>query len=199
MIQIDRALLLEIGNCRQCMLGIRSPDMYAGQKYSIGTGPHVMFIGEAPGEFEGKKKIPFIGRSGRVLQTWIDYLGITNYLITNAVKHRPTNGIKNLTPTAEEVSICTDRFLIHEIEDYKPDLIIFVGRISASIFSDGTKSMSSLVRDSMENNLTYMGYPIRIIYHPAFVLRTGYDMKWVLDSLKEKLDSIENFKYTSKI
>ena len=117
-------------------------------------------------------------------------MGITNYLITNAVKHRPTDGVRNLTPTPEQVSICTDRFLIHEIEDYKPDLIIFVGKISASIFSDGTKSMGSLVRESMDHNLTYLGYPIGIIYHPSFVLRSGYDMKWILDSLKEKIENL---------
>jgi DNA polymerase len=185
--EINYKLLDQIKNCHDCPL---TSDMYAGQKYSVGTGPSVMFVGEAPGEFEGKKKIPFVGRSGIMLQTWINYLGITNYLVTNAVKHRPTDGTKNLTPTAEEVSICKDRFLLHEIEEYKPALIIFVGRISASIFSDGTKSMSSLVRESMEHNLTYLGYPIIIIYHPSFVLRSGYDMKWILDNIKEKIESL---------
>ena len=51
----------------------------------------LMIIGEAPGEQEDLKGLPFVGRSGQLLQNLIDSYGFTeeDYHICNIAKCRP--------------------------------------------------------------------------------------------------------------
>src|SRR5689334_7792474 len=74
-------------------------------KYIWGTGninSGIVFVGEAPGEEEEKQGVPFVGRSGKLLDKWINYLGLNrkDIYITNIVKVRPPD---NRTPTDEEI------------------------------------------------------------------------------------------------
>ena len=64
-----------------------------------------MIIGEAPGENEDIQGLPFVGRSGQLLQNLLGSYGFTNndYHICNIAKCRPP---QNRRPTPEEIHAC---------------------------------------------------------------------------------------------
>ncbi|MCQ2055935.1 MAG: uracil-DNA glycosylase [archaeon] len=74
----------------------------------------VVLVGEAPGESEDFRGIPFVGKSGQILDSAMAAAGLkrSDVMITNTVKCRPP---KNRDPTEEEMSACR-QFLNSELE-----------------------------------------------------------------------------------
>ena len=120
---IEPFVNLPIDKCRLCDLKGRD---YAFPRIVRGKGPKVMIIGEAPGREEARYHLSFIGRSGKELDRWIEYMHLTNYYITNVVKHRPVEMDKDRPPTEEEIGSCIT-YLVKEIITEKPDLILTLG------------------------------------------------------------------------
>lgn len=132
-------------------------------------------IGEAPGANEDERGTPFVGRSGRVLDTALaNATGRSakwareRLIVTNAVKCRPPN---NSTPTAEQLDACV-RYLEAEIETWDPRAILCLGNV-AVITCLGTGGISKL---RLEENWLNRKTPTRVFvtFHPSFVLRQGY-------------------------
>ncbi len=182
----------QIQNCSLCSL---SGHGYATERIHPGTGKRVMFVGEAPGREEEIKKIPFVGRSGKLLDEWISYLKLDNYVITNVVKHRPNDfqSHGNFPPSPDTIAMCKS-FLIQEISHYKPELIIFVGKIAASSMPlyEG-KSMITMIKRGLEGKIGFHGIRAVAIYHPSFILRTNTEVQWILDSIKNIMDGEEDW------
>ena len=65
----------------------------------------VMFVGEAPGRDEDIAGLPFVGRSGKLLDLMMQAIGLdrTQVYIANIVPWRPPG---NRTPTPHESAIC---------------------------------------------------------------------------------------------
>ena len=88
--------------CSKCGLreGAQHVVIYRGGR----TAP-LMIVGEAPGEQEDIKGIPFCGRSGQLLQNLLASYGFgdEDYHICNIAKCRPP---QNRRPTAEEIKAC---------------------------------------------------------------------------------------------
>ena len=65
----------------------------------------VMFVGEAPGRDEDIEGLPFVGRSGKLLDRMLAAIGLdrTQVYIANIVPWRPPG---NRTPTPQESAIC---------------------------------------------------------------------------------------------
>ena len=74
----------------------------------------VMFVGEAPGYEEDKSGLPFVGRSGQLLDRMMAAIGLdeTTAYIANIVPWRPPG---NRTPTPQESAICLP-FIRRQIE-----------------------------------------------------------------------------------
>jgi uracil-DNA glycosylase family 4 len=89
----------------------------------------VMFVGEAPGYEEDKAGLPFVGRSGRLLDRMLAAIGLdeSSVYIANIVPWRPPG---NRTPTPQESSICLP-FLFRQIELANPDVLVCLGGPSA--------------------------------------------------------------------
>ena len=89
----------------------------------------IMFVGEAPGYEEDKAGLPFVGRSGRLLDRMLAAIGLdeTSVYIANIVPWRPPG---NRTPTPQESSICLP-FLMRQIELANPDVLVCLGGPSA--------------------------------------------------------------------
>src|SRR5688572_2191618 len=89
----------------------------------------VMFVGEAPGYEEDKAGLPFVGRSGRLLDRMLSAIGLdeSSVYIANIVPWRPPG---NRTPTPQESSICLP-FLARQIELANPDVLVCLGGPSA--------------------------------------------------------------------
>jgi uracil-DNA glycosylase family 4 len=89
----------------------------------------VMFVGEAPGAEEDRAGLPFVGRSGQLLDRMLMAIGLdrTKVYIANLVPWRPPG---NRTPTPQEAAICRP-FIDRQIELCDPDVIVCLGAPSA--------------------------------------------------------------------
>jgi uracil-DNA glycosylase len=89
----------------------------------------VMFVGEAPGRDEDIEGLPFVGRSGKLLDRMLTAIGLdrSSVYIANIVPWRPPG---NRTPTPQESAICLP-FTVRQIELADPDVLVCMGGPSA--------------------------------------------------------------------
>jgi uracil-DNA glycosylase family 4 len=89
----------------------------------------VMFVGEAPGRDEDIEGLPFVGRSGKLLDHMMAAIGLdrTTAYIANIVPWRPPG---NRTPTPQESATCLP-FILRQIELADPDVLVCLGGPSA--------------------------------------------------------------------
>src|SRR5258707_12661846 len=102
----------------------------------------VMFVGEAPGRDEDIEGVPFVGRSGRLLDRMMAAIGLdrTSAYIANIVPWRPPG---NRTPTPQEAAICLP-FIRRQIELCDPDILVCLGKPAAQALigsSDGIRKL----------------------------------------------------------
>ena len=85
----------------------------------------VMFVGEAPGREEDLEGLPFVGRSGKLLDLMLAAIGIDRggAYIANIIPWRPPG---NRTPTPQESQICLP-FIRRQIELANPDVLVCMG------------------------------------------------------------------------
>jgi DNA polymerase len=86
----------------------------------------VMFVGEAPGRDEDLQGVPFVGRSGKLLDRMLAAIGLdrSSVYIANIVPWRPPG---NRTPTPQESSTCLP-FTLRQIELADPDVLVCLGQ-----------------------------------------------------------------------
>jgi DNA polymerase len=129
----------------------------------------IMFVGEAPGYEEDKAGLPFVGRSGRLLDRMMAAIGLdeTSVYIANIVPWRPPG---NRTPTPQESAICLP-FLRRQIELANPDILVCLGNPSAQAVL-GTREGITRIRgrwftfDTGTREIRAMA-----TLHPAYLLR----------------------------
>jgi uracil-DNA glycosylase len=96
-----------------------------------GSGPlnaPLLLVGEAPGAQEVEQGEPFVGRSGRLLNTLLTMVGIPRRYcyVTNVLLYRPPG---NRTPERFEIAASRER-LLTEIEAVQPVLVITLGAVA---------------------------------------------------------------------
>jgi DNA polymerase len=130
----------------------------------------VMFVGEAPGREEDIEGLPFVGRSGQLLNRMIGAIGLdrTSAYITNVIPWRPPG---NRTPTPQETQICLP-FIQRQIELVDPDVLVTLGNPS-------TQTLLSVREGIMKTRGRWFDYDtgtrkIRALatFHPAYLLRS---------------------------
>jgi DNA polymerase len=130
----------------------------------------VMFVGEAPGRDEDIEGLPFVGRSGKLLDQMMAAIGLdrTQAYIANIVPWRPPG---NRTPTPQESAICLP-FLLRQIELADPDILVCMGNPSTQTLL-GTRDGITKTRGRWFPFQTGKR-DIRAIatFHPAFLLRS---------------------------
>jgi uracil-DNA glycosylase family 4 len=129
----------------------------------------LMFVGEAPGFEEDKQGLPFVGRSGQLLDRMLKAIGLdrTEVYIANIVPWRPPG---NRTPTPVETQICLP-FIKRQIELADPEILVTVGQPSTGALLE--------VQGIMKNRGRWFAYhagsrEIRAMpmLHPAYLLRS---------------------------
>jgi uracil-DNA glycosylase family 4 len=130
----------------------------------------VMFVGEAPGRDEDIEGLPFVGRSGKLLDRMLAAVGLdrTSVYIANVVPWRPPG---NREPSLHETEICLP-FLLRQIELVDPDILVCMGNPSAKTLL-GLKEGITKTRGRWFK--FYSGKrEIRAMptFHPAFLLRS---------------------------
>jgi uracil-DNA glycosylase len=130
----------------------------------------IMFVGEAPGREEDIEGLPFVGRSGQLLNRMIAAIGLNrdNAYIANVIPWRPPG---NRTPTPQETQICLP-FIQRQIELVNPDVLVTLGNPS-------TQTLLSTREGIMKTRGRWFDYDtgtrtIRALatFHPAYLLRS---------------------------
>jgi uracil-DNA glycosylase len=130
----------------------------------------LMLVGEAPGRDEDIEGLPFVGRSGKLLDRILSAIGLdrTSVYIANIIPWRPPG---NRTPTPQESQICLP-FIRKQVELVDPDILVCLGGPSATTLlgiKDGiTKSRGRWLRyDTGKREIRALA-----TFHPAFLLRS---------------------------
>ena len=145
-------------------------------------------IGEAPGYHEDKQGIPFVGRSGKLLDNMLSGIGLErkkDLSILNVIKCRPTTEDKNnRTPTNSELKFCGERWLFKQLKLLSPKLIVTIGSIALRFFIPSA-AVTKYVGKSYDTDL---GIKLYVTYHPAYILR-NYNL---MDVYNEHFEGIKN-------
>ena len=142
----------------------------------------LLIIGEGPGHDEDIRGEPFVGRSGQLLERMLAAIGIDReqVYITNIVKCRPPN---NRDPKQVEAQQCR-AYLEAQIEQIEPKVILSVGRVSAHNLLGSNQPVGKLIKQM--HKLPGTEIPLKVTYHPAYLLRNPsakaivwQDLKWL--------------------
>ena len=151
----------------------------------------IMFVGEAPGRDEDIEGLPFVGRSGKLLDRMIAAIGLdrSKAYIANVIPWRPPG---NRTPTPQETQICLP-FIQRQIELVNPDVLVTLGNPS-------TQTLLATREGIMKTRGKWFDYDtgtrsIRAIatFHPAYLLRSpSYKrMSWLdLRAITKELEKV---------
>ena len=153
----------------------------------------VVFIGEGPGEQEDLQGMPFVGKSGQLLDKMLQAIDLyrdKNIYIANIVKCRPP---KNRDPLPKEQESCID-WLNEQLNFIKPKIIVALGRIAAMKF------VNPDIKITKEHGIFYEkdGITFMATLHPAALLRNPLNKPMVFQdflNLREKIKEICEFTY----
>ena len=158
-----QALQNECLNCRRCALCDTRTHVVFGQ--GVPTA-EVMFVGEGPGASEDEQGQPFVGRSGQLLDHYLEAVDLSrekNVYIANIIKCRPP---QNRDPQPAESEACMP-WLREQFRLLKPKIVVCLGRVAAQRM---IREDFSVVREHGEfynkNGILFMA-----TYHPAALLR----------------------------
>jgi DNA polymerase len=137
----------------------------------------IMFVGEAPGRDEDLEGLPFVGRSGQLLDRMLAAIGLDRQsaYIANVIPWRPPG---NRTPTPQETEICRP-FIERQIELANPKILVTLGGPSAKTLLHATEGVMRL-RGNWKAHVTASGLSIPAMptLHPAYLLRNPAHKKF---------------------
>jgi DNA polymerase len=149
-----------------------------------------MFVGEAPGEEEDKKAVPFVGAAGKVLDKMLASIGMLrdDVYICNTVKCRPP---QNADPTEEQKNECLS-YLTRQIEAIQPKVIVCLGNHASKTvmnlvgLEDKWEPISKIRGKLFDSDPAY-NVKVMPLYHPAAMLHNpplAQDMRKDFKKLK---------------
>ena len=130
----------------------------------------VMFVGEAPGRDEDIAGLPFVGRSGKLLDRMMAAIGLdrAQAYIANVVPWRPPG---NRTPTPQETAICFP-FIRRQIELAGADILVCLGQPSTQTLLETREGITRTRGRWFKFNTGSREIRALATYHPAFLLRS---------------------------
>ena len=168
--------------CEGCNLGKGRTKLVFG----IGSSEaKIMFIGEGPGENEDLQGEPFVGKSGKLLDKYLEYIGLSrsrNVYIANIVKCRPPH---NRDPLPEEQDECI-QWLREQFRIIRPRIVVCLGRISAQRLISPDFKVTRQHGDFVEKN----GVLMMGTFHPSALLRNPENKESALRDFLKLRDKI---------
>ncbi|MGJ4891581.1 uracil-DNA glycosylase [Bradyrhizobium sp. HKCCYLRH3099] len=130
----------------------------------------IMLVGEAPGRDEDIEGLPFVGRSGKLLDRMIGAIGLdrTKVYIANVIPWRPPG---NRTPTPQETQICLP-FIRRQIELVDPDVLVTLGNPSTQALLGTTEGIMRVRGKWREYDTGKRTIRAISTFHPAYLLRS---------------------------
>ncbi len=123
-----------------------------------------MFVGEAPGFYEDREGVPFVGAAGKLLTELLHTIGLerSDIYIANVIKCRPRN---NRDPLPDEIDSCKP-FLLQQIELIQPKLVCTLGNFATQTLLDRKVGITK-VRGQAIRLEHFVVFPL---LHPAAAL-----------------------------
>lgn len=151
-------------SCTDCMLSEGRANVVFG---SGSPDADVMIVGEGPGQQEDIQGLPFVGRSGQLLESLLGEirLGRDDVYIANVVKCRPPH---NRDPRPDEIDACKP-YLRRQIELVDPTVVLTLGNFSTKLLLPTTTGITALRGVAFE----WWGRYLVPTFHPAAALRGG--------------------------
>jgi DNA polymerase len=154
-----------------------------------------MIIGEAPGQHEDETGLPFVGKSGQLLDKILASVNLTteqDVYICNIVKCRPP---ENRVPTSEESDACRP-YLLEQIRLVDPKIILLTGATAVKGVT-GNKLPITKIRGQW---LEWEGRLCMPIFHPSYLLRNSAkeqgSPKWLMwqdiQEIRNRYDQISS-------
>ncbi|MBH0231628.1 uracil-DNA glycosylase [Halobacillus yeomjeoni] len=197
-------------------------DPYDVEGFVLGEGnpeADIMIVGEAPGENEAEKGIPFIGRAGVELDKQLQILDLDreDVYITSVVRSRPYKWVKtnkkgsggrrkaNRKPNQKEI-MAHAKLLDYQIEKVDPVLIIALGGVAFERLTGRKEKISDYLGEVIETPIMKVGnnedqyiesekiYPVVPLYHPAAVFynpKIREDINRSLSRVKAHLERVK--------
>lgn len=150
-------------DCRACPLAEGRQQVVVGRG---NPGAQLLLIGEGPGADEDSSGLPFVGRSGQLLDRLLEEAGLDRHrdlYIANIVKCRPPG---NRRPTAREMAACRP-WLDRQIALIDPPLIVLAGATALEGLL-GIKGGISRLRGRWQ---PWGERQLLPVFHPAYLLR----------------------------
>ena len=180
-------------HCQQCQ---RCELCQSRTNVVVGRGnpqADIMVIGEGPGQNEDEQGLPFVGRSGQLLEKILASVNINtdhDVFIANIVKCRPPG---NRTPIPAEIKSCKP-YLLEQIRLVNPQIILFTGATSFKALTGEKKGITKVRGQWLE----WEGRMCMAIFHPAYLLRNPSrekgKPKWLMwqdiQEVRRKLDEV---------
>lgn len=154
-----------------------------------GVGPipaRIMFVGEAPGATEVKTGEPFQGASGKVLDAWLEELGLgrDEVFLTNVVKYKLPN---NRNPKAEELNEALPA-LMKEIQVVQPTYIFTLGLVPLkALVPMLNEPLEKLAGKKVRKFFGNKHITIVPMYHPIGYKRAKQEIKERVDNFLKVL------------
>lgn len=120
---LGEPLAAECGACRRCGLAAGRLQVVVGRG---NPAARLLLVGEAPGAEEEACGRPFVGRSGRLLESMLAAAGLSSerdLYLANVIKCRPPG---NRKPSRGEIEACRP-WLERQIALVRPRLVLLVG------------------------------------------------------------------------
>jgi DNA polymerase len=158
-------LAAEASTCTLCRLAEGRTQVVFGMGSPTAQ---LMFIGEGPGAEEDRQGLPFVGRSGRLLdRLMLEEIGITRdrCYIANVVKCRPPD---NRDPKPDEIDACRP-YLTQQLDLIRPAVVVSLGRFASQWLLETSEGITRLRGRSYP-----FAHGVLIpTLHPAAALRGG--------------------------
>jgi uracil-DNA glycosylase family 4 len=175
--------------CTQCPLGnLGRTNVVFGEG---NPDARLLFLGEGPGQDEDRQGLPFVGRSGKLLNKIFDLVGISreDIFITNIVKCRPPN---NRKPLENEISTCTQLLLFKQLQIIKPQVICTLGSTALQGLTNNAHVKITQMRGKPLSFERMEGIIIIPTYHPAYILRNPKELSVLYDDINQALKLSNN-------
>lgn len=181
-----QSITKEINKCQRCLLYKTATHAVPGEGNSHAQ---IVFIGEAPGFYEDQQGIPFVGRSGKLLDFCLKEIGLqrSDVWIGNVIKHRPP---QNRDPLSQEISACKP-FLDRQLKIIQPKFVVTLGRFAMEKFISGiyiSRVHGKPRFITWESNKFFL-FPM---YHPAAALRNPHIKKDFYQDFKHLKYCLDN-------
>ncbi len=129
----------------------------------------IMFVGEAPGRDEDLEGLPFVGRSGKLLDLMMAAIGLdrSKVYIANIIPWRPPG---NRDPSPQETQICLP-FIRRQIELVNPDVVVCLGKPSSQAILNVTDGIMKTRGRWFDYDTGTRKIKAMATFHPAYLLR----------------------------